>query len=276
VERLREEALRTVRAAKTPDAVAAALDTLPDGDADVREALLARYRALGAQPSRRDPGCHLRVALLQGLRRHALPADVDVLEAAVRTYEMLPPGPQEVAGGLRGAALLALSDLDDRLASFHAVRLMADPYTSRQSGEPAVTAVRLLAAQRQTLPLYQHLLRGEAAGEVALECLRALTEAPASVVQAVAEESRRRRDELVLLGLVDLLLGHPEKERLAPILIALVTESEQMDVVRYAAAAIVAGREPTLIEGLRSRAGLAGRRGELVREALALLPGARA
>ena len=273
MERLREEALRTVRAAKTPDAVGAALETLPDGDAEVREVLLARYRGLGAQPSRRDPGCHLRVALLQGLRRHALPADVDVLEAAVRTYEMLPPGPQEVAGGLRAAALLALSDLDDRLASFHAVRLLADPYTSRLSGEPAVTAVRLLAAQGQALPLYQHLLGQEASGEVALECLRALTEAPASVVQALAEESRRRRDELVLLGLVDLLLGHPEKERLAPILIALVTESEQMDVVRYAAAAIVAGREPTLIEGLRSRAGLAGRRGELVREALALLPG---
>ena len=84
--------------------------------------------------------------------------------------------------------------------------------------------------------------------------------------------ARRQRDELVLLGLVDLVLGHPEKERLAPILLTLISESDRLDVVRYAAAAIVAGREPALVEGLRSRAGLSGRRGELVREALLLLP----
>jgi hypothetical protein len=271
VERVTEQALRALGRARTPEALSAALEALPEADPRARDLLVEKYWMLAAERGRRDPGCHLRTAILRGLRRRAQAVDADLLEHALWTYELLPPGPQEVAGDLRGAALLALAQLDDRASSFHAVRLLGDGDTSRFSGEPALTAARLLAAQGQLLPLYEQVLRHEPPGEVALECLRALTEAPRALVARLAEERRRRGDEIALLGLVELLLGHPEKERLVDVLMAFVEESDRLDVVRYAATAIVAGREMKLIDGLRARAGLPGPRGELVREALALL-----
>ena len=72
---------------------------------------------------------------------------------------------------------------------------------------------------------------------------------------------------------MELLLAHPEAERMAPTLSAMVEESDDLDVVRYAATAAVAGRKAPLIEALRARASLPGERGDLVREALTLLPG---
>ncbi|HEY6015338.1 MAG TPA: hypothetical protein VIU16_01020, partial [Gaiellaceae bacterium] len=56
------------------------------------------------------------------------------------------------------AALVALHAVDERLAGFHAARLLHDPHASPMSGEPAVRAVRVLAALGQPLPLYAYLV----------------------------------------------------------------------------------------------------------------------
>jgi hypothetical protein len=271
VTRLTEEALRALNRARTPESVGAALEALPIDDGRVRRVLLEKYAALAPEPSRRDPGCHLRVALLKGLRGRAVAGDAPLLEAALWTYEFIRP--EEVAGGLRATALLVLREVDDRLASFHAVRLLGDRQTSRMSGEPAATAARLLAAQGEVLPLYQRLTVPDSQSEVAAECLRGLREAPQSVLGRLADELGPSRDGLVLIALIDVLLGHAEAERLAPALMGLVEECPDLDVVRYAATAIVAERRIAAIEELRARAGLDGQRGELVREALSLLPG---
>jgi hypothetical protein len=271
VSQLTTEALRALSRAKSPEAIATALEMLPEADPRAREELWKRYQLLSADARRRDPGCLLRAALVRGLRGRTLPADAAPLEAALSTYEFTVPS-TETAGGLRAAALLVLSDLDERLAGFHAVRLLGDPHTSSMSGEPAATAARLLASQRQVLVLYQRLLEPELPAEVAAACLPGLQEAPPSVLAALAEQHRASNDPVLLLALTDLLLQHADAERLAPALGTVIEESADLDVVRYAAAAVVAGRKPPLIAMLRARATLPGPRGELVREALTLLP----
>ena len=74
------------------------------------------------------------------------------------TYEFLPPKKEECTGRLRLAGLSLLETIDVVLASYHCVRLLNDPYTSRMSGEPALSAVRFLANQGQFLPLYGFLV----------------------------------------------------------------------------------------------------------------------
>ena len=268
--RLTEEALRSLARARSPEAIGAALELLPDGDPRARLGLLDRYASLAADHRRRDPGSLLRTALIRGLRDRAQPADIPLLEAALQTYEHVPPN--EVAGPLRGAALLTLAVLDGRLAGYHAVRLLVDRHTATVSGEPAATAARFLGSAGQTMVLYQAVLLPAQHPAVAAACLAGLAGMPASLLAALARERWRALQGEPLLALVDLLLEHPESELTSGPLVEIVEESDDLDLVRYAAAAVVAGRKPPLIEALRAGGVLPGVRGELVREALTLLP----
>src|SRR5215831_2745875 len=199
--------------ARTAAEVESAIELLPRADPDLRATVLTHYQRLAAEPTRRDPGAHVRAAFLRALRLVALPEDVAMLERATAVHEYLPPGPQEVAGGLRAAALVTLAHLDERLAGFHAVRLIADPdpLTPTMSGEPALTAVRVLAAQDQLTVLYGWLASaGPKAPEPVAEALRSMTVAPVSIVLDLVERMRSSRDEVLLLGLFDMLLAIPD------------------------------------------------------------------
>jgi hypothetical protein len=141
-------AIEIVEREKDVQALRAALEVLrahPTWDA--RPALLARYAALAVEGVKRDAGTYLRAAILQALRPLLRPDDVPLLAQAAATYEYLPPTHSEEAGLLRSTALVLLNEVDGALAAYHAVRLLNDPETSPLSGEPALTAVRLLAAQ---------------------------------------------------------------------------------------------------------------------------------
>jgi hypothetical protein len=161
-----------------------------------------------------------------------------------------------------------LTDLDERLAGFHAARLITDPdpLTSSMSGEPALTAVRVLAAQDQLTVLYGWLTSaGLRAPEPAAEALRAMTGAPASIVLDLVERMGASRDEVLLLGLFDLLLTTPEAERFEGFVLEFLRDTELMDLFGAIAATIIAGRRERLIQGMREI------RGTLAREkALAL------
>ena len=185
------------------------------------------------------------MALLRGLHQCVLASDLRLLEAAVQTYEFVGVR-EEVACNLRAAALLALAEIDERLATFHATRLLADKFTAKGSGEPALTAGRLLAATGQHLPLDLHLLEDGAIGEEAAECFRALTDAPASVLLHVAERWQSSADEQALLGLFDALLRHPELDRFTAFVMRFIEESPLLDLVGYVATAILADRRETL------------------------------
>lgn len=251
-----------LRSARTPEAVEDAVGLLSAGEPELRATALAHYEWLAAEPTRRDPGAHVRAALLRALRPAALPEDVAMLERAITTYEYLPPGPEEVAGRLRGAALVMLADLDERLAGFHAARLIADPdpRTSSMSGEPTLTAARVLAAQDQLAVLYSWLATaGRKAPEPAAEALRAMTGAPASIVRDLVERMGASRDEVLLLGLFDLLLTTPETERFEGFVLEFLRDTDLIDLFGAITATIVASRRDRLIQGLReSRGTLAG------------------
>lgn len=246
-------ALRLVEKERNPDAVIAAAAVLEEAaDERARPVLLARYAACERDGARRDPGGAIRIGLLRALTSVAWPDDASLFARAATTYEFRFG---EVAGDLRAAGLLALSQVDAALAGFHGVRLLHDEHTSRMSGEPAVTAVRVLAAVGQPLPLYSCVLReGNLTGEVVGECLRGLTGLPAALVPPLINRYRESRDEVVLLGLFDLLLEHPARAAFAAEVRGFLRSTMMLDLFRSLVATIVAGRDAEWLAELRRMA----------------------
>jgi hypothetical protein len=242
-------ALGVVERERNVDAVVAALEVLGKrADPSHRPALLRRYAYSDRDGSRRDPAGTIRIAILRVLRPLALPEDTALFERAVLTYEYLYG---EAAGDLRAAGLLALSEVDAARAGFHAVRLLTDEHTSTMSGEPALTAVRLLAAGEQSLPLYGYVLRdGPTISDVTAEALRSLTALPAALVPALVSRYRESDDEIVLLGLFDLLLAHPARAGFERLIVEFLQTTRLYAIHRYLASAIVAARDTTLIAEL--------------------------
>lgn len=207
-------AIEVLAKEKDVQAVRAALEVLKQHPAPAaRPLLLERFEHYAADGVRRDAGTYLRAAIVQALRPIALPADLPLLERAATTYEFLPPTRSEEASLLRSAALVTLDAVEPRLAAFHCIRLLADPHTSQLSGEPAVTAVRVLAAQGNVWPLYyyaQHQTNPQS--DVLSECLKSLSGLPASQLAELVKKYGQVDDEVVLVGLIDLVLdasGHP-------------------------------------------------------------------
>lgn len=270
-------ALELVETEDNLDVVQAALDALADTpDARVRRALLDRFTR-DADGGGGDSGCYRRVALLQALRYRAQRDDAAVLERGVTTYEFTPPftGPTrgEVAAGLRSVALVTLNEVDETLAGYHAARLLVDRYTSPMSGEPAVTAAQVLAAQGHALPLYGYVLREESGiSEVVGECLRNLTPLPSSLLPALVARYRDSTDEIVLLGLFDLLLAHPDRARYDDLVLDFLRATRLYNIYRYLVSAIVASRREDLAARLQAMEAVEPDRlkAEILRDALAL------
>jgi len=273
-------ALELVETDDNLDVVQAALNALTDTpDARVRRALLDRFTRDADGGGGGDSGCYRRVALLQALRYRAQRDDASILERGVTTYEFKPPfypdDPTrgDVAAGLRSVALVTLNEVDESLAGYHAARLLIDRYTSPMSGEPAVTAAQVLAAQGHALPLYGYVLREEpGVSEVVGECLRNLTPLPASLLPALVARYRDSTDEIVLLGLFDLLLAHRDRARYDDIVLDFLRATRLYNIYRYLVSAIVAGRREDLAARLQAMEAVEPDRlkAEILRDALAL------
>lgn len=269
-----EYATRLVQSERQLELVQAALDVLAAaGDPAARPVLLGRYAELAQEGTRRDPGCYLRAAIMRALRYLARRDDGAVLERAVTTYEFMPPGPIEVAAGLRSAALVTLNEVDETLAAYHSVRLLTDRHTSQMSGEPAVTAAQVLAAQGHELPLYAYVLReGPGLSEVIGECLRCLTPIPASLLAPLVERYIESQDEIVLLGLFDLLLAHEAQASYDAMVLEFLHGTRLYNIYRYLVSMIVASRRDDRIAALTALAAEEKDhlKAEILREALAL------
>jgi hypothetical protein len=249
-----DAALNILRRAKTVGEITAALQAAaPDGR--LREALAERYDDLAAHP-KRDPSASLRGALLRGLTQLTTTCDRARLEKALVTYEFGPQG--ENASGLRAAALLALAQLNPNLAETHAVHLLGDRRTEKMSGEPALTAVRFLAARGAIGPLYLYALQGGATQDVLAETLRSLVDLPAALVLELAERLGKSDDVVALVGLFDLLTAHGEPAAFARFVREWAMETRQLDVLHFAAAQAVASRCAPLVEALQEAAKLSG------------------
>lgn len=209
-----------------------------------RAAILARYGHLGADPNKRDQGAHVRTALLEALRPVSRLDDVPLLEEAALTYEVLPTSSEDVTGGLRATALLILAELDGERASFHAVRLLHDARAAAMSGEPAVTAAGVLAAQQQIRVLYGYVTSsGRQVPEAVSECLRYLVALPETLLGEVVARWIDADDPMALVGLVDLLLAHPAGFDHAAAVRRFLAATELFDAYRYALLALMASRD---------------------------------
>ena len=141
---------------------------------------------------------------------------------------------------LRSAALAALNDLDDDLSRYHAVRLLANEHTDPMSGEPALTAAKVLAAHREILPLYFYVMQDGARTlpEVVSACLGNLTSLRADLLPELLSRfteqgADRELSEVILVGLFDLLLNHDEGPQALDYIATFLQTSDQLDAYRY-------------------------------------------
>src|SRR6267143_615815 len=162
--------------AKNPEAIASAVGMLGDSaDPRIRQVIAQKYAWLNAEPRRRDSGCFQRTALVRALRGRAATGDVGLLETALWTIEII--GRFDAASELRAA--------------------------------------RLLAMREQLLPLYGLVANGGGTPDVRAECLRGLTGLPVSLVARLIEQYRDEKDATVMVGVFDLVLGHPSRSAFA-------------------------------------------------------------
>jgi hypothetical protein len=257
-------AARLVEESHNVEVLGAARDVLvARADPAYRPILLGKYAECAGEPSRRDAGCHTRTAIFRALRPLARPEDSALLAAATERHEFLPSGsgPVEVAAGLRAAALVALNEVDDVLAGFHAARLLTDRHTSPMSGEPATTAARVLASQGQTLPLYAYTIRdGPLVADVVAESLRGLVAMPASLLPAIVARWIESRDEIVLLGLFDLLLAREDRADHTEVIFDFLRTTPLLNTYRYLVSTLIAARDDALVARLTALAGVEANR----------------
>lgn len=229
----------------------AALEALPaPAPAELHGPLVEVYRHAAAAPAKRDRGGFLRAAALRALGPLAWSEDSDLFDRAALTYEKTYQdewGPQV----LRSAGLAALHGVDPARASLRALELLADRAgTAEGTGEPAVTAVRVLFATGNENALAAYVLAVPGAHpEVVAECLRSLVAMPSWFLLEVVARFMPPPSATVAVGLCDLAIG----ATLDGLAGRLLRETEP-EVAGYLAAAIAASRNATLIAALAAAA----------------------
>jgi hypothetical protein len=126
--------------------------------------------------------------------------------------------------------------------------------------------------REQFLPLYGLVANGGGTPEVRAECLRGLTGLPVSLVTHLLEQYRDEKDNSVVVGLFDLLLGHPSRAEFAGFIASFLDRTQSIDLYRFVVNSIVANRDPVLNALLRRPAGPAEKspKGQVLRDALEL------
>jgi hypothetical protein len=67
---------------------------------------------------------------------------------------------------------------------------------------------------------------------------------PATLVPALVTRFKESRDEVILLGLFDLLLEHPARAEFAPVVRDFLRVTPLLDLYRSLVATLIAGRDP--------------------------------
>jgi hypothetical protein len=143
-----------------------------------RGALRERFSDLTDNGMRYDQDCSLRIGIVRALRAIGSSEDLDVAERGVRTIQRNPPARVDVAQALRGQCLLFLGEIDPARVEYFAVELLNDPHLSSFSGEPAVTAIQVLAARGQILPIWALARRPGPQADVLAQAFASLRGAP--------------------------------------------------------------------------------------------------
>lgn len=246
---------------QSKDVLMAALKVVIGHPTEAARPVLRRlYERYSRDKGKHDQGGYFRRLVLDAARSVARPADAGWLAQACETYEFWPPDFAEDAVVIRAAALVALAEVDEEQAQYQAARLLVDPFTARMTGEPAVSAARVLGALGETLPLYlmvcQNMPHERTTGavtatpEVIAECLRQLTSLPAPLVTKLLAHYAATPSALIRMGLFDLLLNHREGPLAREHLVRWLDATTDVDVYRYLVMSIVATAHETLLSDL--------------------------
>lgn len=218
-------------------------------DPTLRPMLHRKYAWCESSPTRRDWSGFIRAGIVRALHPIVSLDDEALLIRAMTTYQM--QGMYELCAELRTAALLTMNDLDPGTAALFAARFLTDPLTSF-SGEPAVTAMRVLAIQQRLEPVFALASWQEGSGQVVGEALRTLVDLRPELVDLLIERHRDVEDPQVQIGLLDLLLNHRERPRWHDTILERVVTASDLDVYQISVTSVVASRDEHLIRVLRS------------------------
>ncbi|HEV2127171.1 MAG TPA: hypothetical protein VGR22_00955 [Thermomicrobiales bacterium] len=234
------------------ETVRAALAVLEaEQDPALRPVLHRKYVWCESSPSRRDSSSFIRAGIVRALQPIIHHDDEPILLRALTTYQM--QGLYELCAELRAVALRAMTDLDPGTAALFAARFLSDPLTSF-SGEPAITAIHLLAAQQRLEPVFAVASWEKGGGQIVGEALRNLVDLRPELVDLLIERHRESEDAQVVVGLFDLLLHHRERARWHELIIQHVATSQDLGVYGLVVTSIVASRDEVLIGALRALA----------------------
>ena len=238
-----DECLRVLKS----EALRALLDESHRGP--LREKYL-RFHADG----KRDKAGMLREALTRLLAHIEHPDDADIYKLGVETYYLQPV--DDVAQNLRAVALAGLAPIDPPLACLYAARFLGEPYTSVFNCEPAMTAVDVLVASNQRLPIYQFLLRDgitmarSARGELTGKALESLGEDfPLHLYEALIEQYSEIDQPTASMGIINYVI-EKRADELYDRLEALILESLDFDLRRYGLVMMAAARDDELSDRL--------------------------
>lgn len=244
-----DAAVRTMHASRDLEVVRYAIEIVGAAELpSLRNDLIQKYAWCQDQPHRRDGGAFVRSAILRALRPVSGPEDSALFQQAIITYEL--DGPTEVCGDLRSVGLLALNDIDSDLAGNYAARFLLDPQFTF-SGEPITTAIRMLASHSNLAPIFAVVSWGVGRSDVLAEGLRNLTEIQTDLLPIVVERYFESEDEQIILGLFELLLGHPSRDDWSTTMERWFRSTTVMDLYGIVAIQIVGSRSEVLINMLR-------------------------
>ncbi len=229
-------------------------------DASHRPVLRAKYGQFHAKPQSDKAGL-LRENLTRLLVHIEHPGDVDIYQLGLETYYTQPV--DDVAQNLRAVALAGLAPLEPPLACLYATRFLGEPHTSVFNCEPAMTAIDVLVAADQRLPLYQFLLRDGVTmartrrGELTGKALESLGEDfPPRFYAGLIAQYQALDQPTASMGIINWIIDG-RAEALYDRLERLILESRHVDLRRYGLVMLAAARDEALGERLISMARLA-------------------
>lgn len=238
-----DECLQTLRAERVRD-------TLDESHRPLLREKCLRFYA----DSNRDKAGLLRESLTRLLVHIEHPDDADIYKLGVETYHFQPVA--DVAQNLRAVALAGLAPIDPPLACLYATRFLGEQYTSVFNCEPAMTAIKVLVASNQRLPIYQFLLsdgvemaqtaRGELSGK-ALESLG--DDFPPHLYEDLIELYQSIDQPTATLGIINWIV-EGRKQALYEQLESVILSTRDADLRRYGLVMMAAARDEELGERL--------------------------
>ena len=249
---LREFAMEVLADEGSPELVKLALQSLGEAirpaDGPLLRALYADFDAAGAK---RDPGGDVRVEVLKALWHLRSGEDIALAVRARNTFERTLQANGEM---IRAAGLALLGVLDPPRGITEAVLVLgrddADLLraSSPQNGEPALTAVRLLASLGETSPLLLYVLLGSAPStEVTGEALRGIVPLGPDVLQPILQNLVRKDDDGLLVAVCDVLVELPPSAGQSNLVAILLDAPLRGEVYEFVVSSIVASRREDLI-----------------------------